>query len=89
MYGCIQYLENRIVVVSRQRCSHVCAGIIILSGDAAPAAPYFLDEIHTRVNHHTFRYPIGEEFRIELSGIATLSVVLEANALTWEQLDQG
>ncbi|MXX96910.1 MAG: ROK family protein [Rhodothermaceae bacterium] len=63
--------------------------IIILSGGAAAAAPYFLDEIRTHVINHTFRYPVGEEIKIELSEITAFSVVLGAAALAWEQVDLG
>jgi len=63
--------------------------IMILSGGAASAAPYLLDGIHIHVNHHTFRYPLGEEFRIELSDITTLSVALGVDASELEQLDKG
>lgn len=59
--------------------------IIILSGGAASAAPYFMDDLRTHVNNHTFRYPLGNEIRIELSDIATFSAVLGAGALVWEQ----
>ena len=59
--------------------------IIILSGGAASAAPYFLDDLRTHVNNHTFRYPPGDEIRIELSDIATFNAVLGAGALAWEK----
>lgn len=59
--------------------------IVILSGGAASAAPYFMDDLRTHVNNHTFRYPPGDEIRIELSDIATFSAVLGAGALAWEQ----
>ncbi len=59
--------------------------IVILSGGAASAAPYFMDDLRTHVNNHTFRYPPGNEIRIELSDIATFSAVLGAGALVWEQ----
>ena len=63
--------------------------IIILNGGAAPAARYSLDEIHTHVNHHTFRNLVGEEIRIKLSDITTFSALFGARALAWEPLDQG
>ena len=63
--------------------------IIILNGGAAPVAHDSLDEIHTHVNHHTFRYLVGEEIKLELSSITTISVVLGAGALAWDQLHQG
>lgn len=63
--------------------------IIILSGGVAPAAPYFIDEIRTHVNNHTFRYPPEEEIKIELSDIAIFNAVLGAGALVWEQANSG
>ena len=61
--------------------------IVILSGGAASAAPYFMDDLRTHVNNHTFRHPPGDEIRIELSDIATFSPVLGAGALAWEQTE--
>ncbi len=61
--------------------------IIILSGGAAFAAPLFLDEIRTHVNNHTFRYPIDDPVRIEVSDIITHSVVLGAARLAWEHAE--
>ena len=62
--------------------------IIILSGGATHAAPYFLDEIRAHVNRHSFRYPAGEEIRIELSSLATYAGVLGAGALAWDEVDR-
>ena len=59
--------------------------IIILSGGAASAAPYFLDDVRKHVNQHTFRYPPGEDILIEVSDIANYSVVLVAAAMAWGQ----
>ncbi len=58
--------------------------IIILSGGAASAAPFFLDEIRRHVNNHTFRYPSDDQVRIEVSDMITYSVVLGAARLAWE-----
>lgn len=63
--------------------------IIILNGGAAPAAHYSLDEIHTHVNHRTFRNLVGEEIRIKLSDTTTFSALFGARALAWEPLDRG
>ena len=59
--------------------------IIILSGGAASAAPYFLGDVRKHVNQHIFRYPPGEEVQIEVSDIATYNVVLGAASIAWEK----
>ncbi len=62
--------------------------IIILSGGATHAAPYFLDDVREHVNRHVFRYPPGDEIHIELSSLATYTGVLGAAALAWEEADR-
>ncbi|MCY4158533.1 MAG: ROK family protein [Bacteroidetes bacterium] len=59
--------------------------IIILGGGAAAGAPYFLSEVRTHVNQHTFRYPPDEPTLIELSDISTHNVVLGASLLAWRE----
>ena len=58
--------------------------IIILSGGAALAAPFFLDDVRKHVNQYTFRYPPGEDVLIEISDIAAYNVVLGAGSIARE-----
>jgi glucokinase len=61
--------------------------VIILSGGATHAAPYFLEAVREQVNAHVFRYPPGEPVEIVLSELRDHSGVLGAGASAWEAFE--
>lgn len=62
--------------------------IIILSGGAALAAKYFLNDVQQHVNQHIFRYPPGAGVPIVISEIAEHAGVLGAATMMKAHLRQ-